>query len=131
VAFPLAGSQALLIHQSLNELLHGIRGVHLFSQVGMSKPALKAIFDPLNVWIRMQETDSGGLPIAAFERTFSVAQIRALRNSVELVMLDLGREEFSTRTGFSLAEAAQLLDRFNAVLLDPLHIERQIQVAAH
>ena len=131
VAFPLAGSQALLIHQSLNELLHGIRGVHVFSQVGMSKPALKEIFDPLSAWIRAQETDVSGLPIATFDRPFSVTQIRALRNSVELVMLDLGQEEFSTRTGFSLAEAAELLDRFNTALLYPLRIDRQAQAVAH
>jgi len=131
VKFPLAGSQALLIHQSLNELLHGIRDVHFFSQVGVSKPALKEIFDPLNVWIRAQKTDASGLPIATFDHPFSVTQIRALRNSVELVMLDLGQEEFSTRTGFSLAEAAELLDRFNTALLYPLRIERQIQAIAH
>lgn len=131
VTFPLAGFQALLIHQSLNELLHGIRGVHVYSQVGISRPALKEIFDPLSEWIQAQKMDANGLPIADFEHPFSVAQIRALRNSVELVMLDLGREEFSTRTGFSLAEAAQLLDQFNAALLDPLHIDRQTRAVAH
>jgi hypothetical protein len=131
VAFPLAGSQALLVHQSLNELLHGIQGVHAFSQVGMSKPALKEIFDPLNHWIRAQKTDADGLPLAIFDRPFSVAQIRALRNSVELVMLDLGQEEFLTRTGFSLTEAAELLDRFNRALLCPLRIDRQAEAVAH
>jgi len=131
VALPLAGRQALLIHQSLNELLHGIRGIHVFSQVGMSKPALKGIFDPLSAWIRAQEADADGLPIATFDHPFSVAQIRALRNTIELVMLDLGQEEFSTRTGFSLAEAAALLDRFNTALLYPLRIDRQSQAVAH
>jgi hypothetical protein len=130
VPFPLAGPQALLVHQSLNELLHGIRGVHVYSQVGFSKPALKEIFDPLNAWIRTQETDTNGLPTATFDRTFSLNQIRALRNSVELVMLDLGQNEFTTRTGFSLIEAAALLDRFNAALLYPLHIDRQTEAVA-
>jgi len=131
MAFPLEGSQALLVHQSLNELLHGIRDIHIYSQVGMSKPALKEIFDPLNAWIRVQKTDARGLPVATFDRPFTVTQIRALRNSVELVMLDLGQEEFSTRTGFSLAEAAELLDRFNSALLYPLRIDRQTVVIAH
>jgi len=127
VAFPLPGAQALLIHQSLNELLHGIREIQIYSQVGMSKPALKEIFDPLNDWIRTQETDSDGLPVTTFNRSFSITQIRALRNSVELVMLNLGQDEFLTRTGFSLVEAAGLLDRFNAALLHPLHIHRQAE----
>jgi hypothetical protein len=129
--FPLAGSQALLIHQSLNELLNGIRGIQVYPHVGLSKPALKEIFDPLNDWIRAQETDANGLPIATFDQPFSITQIRALRNAVELVMLDLGQDEFSTRTGFSLAAAAELLDRFNAALLDPLHIDRQAQAFTH
>jgi hypothetical protein len=131
VTFPLPGSQALLIHQSLNEILHGIRGVHCLSQIGMSKLALKEIFGPLNAWIRTQETDTSGLPISSFDRPFSVAEIRALRNSVEFVMLDLGREEFSTRTGFALAEAAELLDRFNNALLHPLQMDRQGRVVSH
>jgi hypothetical protein len=71
------------------------------------------------------------LPIATFDQPFSITQIRALRNAVELVMLDLGQDEFSTRTGFSLAAAAELLDRFNAALLDPLHIDRQAQAFTH
>jgi len=130
VSFPLAGPQALLIHQTLNELLHGMRGVHVYSQVGMSKPALKEIFDPLNAWIRAQEMDTNGLPVATFDRPFSPPQIRALRNSVEVVMLDLGQEEFTTRTGFSLTEATALLDRFNSALLYPLHIDRQAEAVA-
>jgi hypothetical protein len=69
--------------------------------------------------------------LAAFDRHFSISQMRALRNTVELVMLDLGQDEFSTRTGFSLAEAAALLDRFNSALLFPLSIHRQAQAVAH
>ena len=124
VDFQLPGPQALLVHQSLNEVLHGIQGIRVFSQVGVSKSALKEIFDPLDVWIRAQEKDANGLPVASLNRPFSVVEIRALRNSVELVMLDLGQAEFSTRTGFSLSEAAELLDRFNSALLDPLRIDR-------
>jgi hypothetical protein len=130
VPFPIAGPQTLLIHQSLNELLHGIHGVHIYSQVGLSKPALKEIFDTLNAWIRMQQMDANGLPVATFDQPLSLAQIRALRNSVEVVMLDLGQEEFATRTGFTLAEAAELLDRFNNALLFSLHIDRQAEAVA-
>jgi hypothetical protein len=130
VTFPLAGSQALLIHQTLNELLHGMRGVQVYSQVGLSKPELKEIFNSLNAWIRAQATDANGLPVAALDCPFSLPQIRALRNAVEVVMLGLGQEEFSTRTGFSLSEAALLLDRFNRALLDPLHIDRPAEAVA-
>jgi hypothetical protein len=129
-SFPFAGPQALLIHQSLNELLHGIRGLHVYSQVGLSKPALKEIFDALNAWIRAQKTDASGLPVATFDHSFSLTQIRALRNSVEVVMLDLGQEEFTTRTGFSLTEAVELLDHLNSALLDPLHIDRKAEAVA-
>lgn len=124
VTFSLSGGQALLIHQALNELLHGIRGVRAFSQVGISKLALKGIFVLLNEWIAAQKKDANGLPVATFERTYSVAQLRALRNTVELVMLDLGRDEFRTRTGFSLMEAGELLNRFNAAFLDPLRLDQ-------
>ena len=122
--FTLTGPQALLLHQTLNEILHGIRGIHIFSQVGINKAALEEIFASSNLWIRNQATDSNGLPNANLTRSFSVHEIRALRNTVELVMLDLGQEEFFTRTGFSLAEAATLLDRFNFALLEPLCIDR-------
>jgi hypothetical protein len=47
-----------------------------------------------------------------------------LRNAVEIVMLDLGQNEFFTRTGFSLADAAVLLDSLNATLLDSLHLDK-------
>jgi len=47
------------------------------------------------------------------------------------VMLDLGQDEFLTRTGFSLDEASALLDRFNSALLYPLHIPRQTLAVAH
>jgi hypothetical protein len=131
VLFPLTGPQALLVHQSLNELLHGIRGIHIYSQVGISKVALGEIFASLNLWLQSQSLDANGLPFAGFVRSFSVGEIRALRNAVELVMLDLGHEEFFTRTGFTLVEAAELLDRFNATLLDPLQIDRQPRQIAH
>jgi len=39
-------------------------------------------------------------------------------------MLELGQDEFFTLTGFSLAEAKQLLDRLNAALLGPLHLDQ-------
>ena len=122
--FTLPGPQALLLHQSLNELLHGIRGIHIFSQVGINKAALEEIFASSNLWIRNQKTDSNGLPSTNLTRSFSVTEIRALRNTVELVMLDLGQEEFFARTGFSLDEAAALLNRFNFALLEPLRIDR-------
>jgi hypothetical protein len=119
-----------LIHQSLNAVLHGIRGIDFFSQVGIGKPALAETFDSLDEWLRVQETNETGLPIARFDRPFSLGEIRALRNALELAMLDLGQEEFFTRTGFTLAEAADLLHRFNAALLNPLHIDSSAQPVA-
>jgi hypothetical protein len=124
ISIRLTGGQTLLVHQSLNELLHGIRKVHPFSQVGLSKQALRQIFDSLNSWIRKQKEDEHGLPAARFEQEYSLAELRSLRNAVEIVMLDLGQNEFFTRTGFSLADAAVLLDSLNATLLDSLHLDK-------
>jgi hypothetical protein len=131
VAFALPGPQALLLHQSLNELLHGIRGIQFDSQVGIGKLALGEIFAALDGWIRAQKTTENGLPIGRFDRTFSLNDLRVLRNAVELVMLELGQDEFDTRVGFSLAEGAALLDRFNAALLSPLKIDRPLRQTAH
>ena len=134
VQFSLPGPQALLIHQVLNEILHGIRGIRIESQVGMDEAGLKEVFAFVNGWVREQPRDAQDLPVVSFEqpldRSYSVSEIRALRNAVELVMLELGQEEFFTRTGFSLSEAAALLDHFNAALLRPLHIEHS-RVTAH
>ncbi len=115
------------MHQTLNELLHGIQGVHIYSQVGINKLALREVFDSLDAWIRGQKMNRNGLPIAGLNRTFSISNVRALRNAVEFVMLDLGQEEFFTRTGFSLQEAAALRERLNSALLDPLHIQESAQ----
>jgi hypothetical protein len=136
----LSGPQALLLHQALNALLNGIRGIQFETQVGMSEEALRDIFDELDVWIGKHEldadgviviSDAGGLPISSWERVCSPVEIKALRNSLEVVMLDLAQSEFFTRTGFSLEEAKQLLDRLNSVLLDPLHLEQASESVAH
>jgi len=118
------------MHQSLNEILHGIRGIHIYSQVGIGKLALGDLFEALDQWIRAQRTSENGSPIGRFDRTFSVSQMRALRNTLELVMLDLGQDEFFTRTGFELSEGAALLDRLNSALLHPLRIDKAMRQRA-
>jgi hypothetical protein len=136
----LAGTQALLVHQLFNELLNGIRGVQFETQVGMTESTLRAIFDEFNTWVEACAYDSNGVivirdasghPIGQFERDYTEAEVRALRNMSEFVLLDLGQEEFFTRTGFTLVEAKQLLDLWNAMLLEPLHLEKQIDIVSH
>jgi hypothetical protein len=140
VVISLPGTQALLVHQLFNEILNGIHGIQFETQIGMSEAALQRIFDEFDAWVDAREYDARGVivvrdasgrPIGKFERSYSVDEIRALRNMAEVVMLDLGQEEFFTRTGFSLAEAKQLLDRFNAALLDRLHLDRASKSVAH
>jgi len=136
----LPGTQTLLVHQLFNESLNGIRGIQFETHIGMSEPALRKLFDEVDAWIEACEynadgviviRDAKGLPIGSFDRAYSASEIRALRNMAEVVMLDLGQEEFFTRTGFSLEEAKQLLDRLNSVLLDPLHLDQASQSVAH
>jgi hypothetical protein len=140
IEMSLPATDALLVHQLLNESLNGIRGILHETQIGMSEAALRSIFDEFNVWIEARDYDADGIivirddmgvAIGSFFRMYSQAEIRALRNMTEVVMLDLGRSEFFTRTGFSLPEAKQLLDRLNAILLESLHLNKQTEPVAH
>lgn len=133
VRMTLPGTQALLMHQTLATVLHVIRGVHFDEQIGLGYATLESILKDFQVWVEACEYDSNGVivirdvagdPIGKFEKDLDPVQIRALRNSLEVVMLDLGQNEFFTITGFSLAEGKQLLDVLNAALLDPLHLDR-------
>jgi hypothetical protein len=135
----LAGTEALLVHQMLNNLLNGIHGIHFESQTGMSEVSLREIFEEFSLWVDACDfdgdgviiiVDSQGQPIGEFERSYTSSEIKALRNMTELVMLELGRDEFFTLTGFSLAEAKQLLDGLNAALLGPLHLDQPAETQA-
>jgi hypothetical protein len=75
--------------------------------------------------------DAFGNPVGKFERDFEPILIRALRNALEIAMLDLGQDEFFTITGFSLTEGKQLLDVLNTALLDPLHLGGQTDSVSH
>ena len=136
----LPGTQALLMHQALAAVLHVIRGVQFEEQIGVGKATLEAFLDGLQLWVDACDHDPDGVivvrdargnPIGKFEYDFSPIQIRALRNSLEVAMLDLGQDEFFTLTGFSLAEGKQLLDVLNATLLGPLHLNRETDSVSH
>jgi hypothetical protein len=136
----LPGPQALLVHQLCNEVLNGIHGIQFETQIGLGEIAIRVIFEELNVWVEACDYDANGVivirdsrgqPIGSFERTYTVLEIKALRNLAEVVMLELGQEEFFTRTGFFLAEAKELLDRFNEALLDPLQLDKAKESVSH
>ena len=140
VFISMPGPQALLLHQVFNDALNGIHGIQYETQIGMSEIALHAIFDEFNLWVEAQSHDADGvivlyddkgLPMSSFERMYTADEIRVLRNMTEFVMLDLGKYEFQTRTGFDLKEAKQLLDELNAALLDPLHLDQPTAEVAH
>ncbi len=140
VRIAMPGTQALLMHQALAAVLHAIRGVRFEEQIGVSEVALGTLLETLQVWVDACEYDSEGIivirdalgnPIGKFEKDFHPIQIRALRNALEVALLDLGQNEFFTITGFSLAEGKQLLDVLNAALLDPLHLDRQTDSVSH
>ncbi len=140
IEISLAATDVLLVHQLFNESLNGIRGIRHETQIGMREAELRSIFDEFNEWIEAREYDADGVivirdekgaAIDRFSRMYSQAEIRALRNMTEVVMLDLGRPEFFARTGFSLAEAKQFLDRLNAILLESLHLDEQTEPVAH
>lgn len=134
LAICLPGAQALLIHQLFNELLNGI-GIERFkTQVGMSEDDLRRIFAEFHAWVEAQPYDADGVirirdeqgqGLSSFERVYTDDEIRSLRNLAEIVMLELGNEEFFTRTGFSLVEAKELVDGWNTAMLDPLHLGQQ------
>ena len=75
--------------------------------------------------------DDDLLPIGDFDLVFSTTETQAFRNALELVMRDFGQDEFFTRTGFDLAEGAQMIDKLNAALIAPLHIEHRGNGSAH
>lgn len=136
----LPGPQAVLIHQIFNILINGMGRLNFETQIGMSEPALQEIFDEFNAWVEAQEHDENevivlwdedGLPKSSFERIYSTSEIRSIRNMTEVAMLELGKYEFQTRTGFDLKEAKQLLDELNAALLDPLHLDQPATEVAH
>lgn len=136
----LPGTQALLLHQALAAIVHAIHGVRFEEQTGVSREALEALLGDFQVWVDACEYDADGVivvrdtldnPIGKFEQDFEPIQIRALRNSLEIAMLDLGQSEFFTVTGFTLAEGKQLLDVLNAALLDPLRLGRQGNPVSH
>jgi hypothetical protein len=136
----LPGTHALLLHQAMAVLLHVIRGVRFEEQLGVSREALEALFKEFDAWVKACEYDSKGVivirdidgnPIGKFEREFEPIEIRALRNSLEVVLLDLGQNEFFTITGFSLGEGKQLLDVLNAALLAPLHLDQPTDSVTH
>jgi hypothetical protein len=140
VRIVLPGTQALLLHQALAALMHAIHGVRFEEQTGVSSGALETLLGELRVWVDACQYDADGVivvrdalgnPIGQFERDFEPIQIRALRNSLEIAMLDLGQNEFFTITGFSLTEGKQLLDVLNAALLDPLHLSAQTDSVSH
>lgn len=140
VRIVLPGTQALLIHQALAAVLHAIRGVRFEEQIGVSELVLETLLETLQVWVDACEYDSEGVivvrdalgnPIGKFEKDFHPIQIRALRNALEIALLDLGQNEFFTITGFSLAEGKQLLDVLNAALLDPLHLDQPTDSVSH
>jgi len=127
------------MHQMLNNLLNGIRGIQYESQTGISETELRKIFEEFSAWVDACDydaegviviVDSQGLPIGRFERNYSPIEIRALRNMTEVVMLELGQDEFLTLTGFLLTEAKQLLDQLNAALLGPLHLDHPAETQA-
>jgi hypothetical protein len=134
----LPGPQALLIHQIFNTLINGTGLPDCQTKIGMSESALDVIFDEFNDWVEAQERDQdevivlwdeNGVPKSSFERAFSTSEIRSIRNMTEIAMLELGKYDFQTRTGFALTEAKHLLDELNAALLDPLHLDQATEVA--
>lgn len=140
VRISLPGTQALLMHQALVAVLHAIRGVRFEEQIGVSEATLGMLLKALQVWVDACEYDSEGVivvrdalgnPIGEFEKDFHPIEIRALRNALEVAMLDLGQNEFSTITGFSLVEGKQLLDFLNAALLGPLNLDLETDSVSH
>jgi len=136
----LPGTKALLLHQTLNQLWNCIDKSRIEKQIGMTDAEIDKLYDEFNVWVEGCDYDSrgvivirdaNGLPINRFERVYSAAEIRALRNALEVVMLDLGKSDFFNRTGFSLDEAKQLLDELNGLLVEPLHLTQPVESVAH
>lgn len=136
----LPGASILLLHQALNQLSNCIRSDQFESQIGIRQIEAEKLFAEFDLWINQHPVDADGVILLGdsvgstnshFKRVFSATEIRALRNALEVVMLDLGQNEFFTCTGFSLAEAKLLLDQLNALFLDPLQLKISAQGTAH
>jgi len=136
----LPGTDALLLHQVLGTLLYAIHGVRFEEQIGIGNAALEVLLKGFSEWVDACQYDAQGVivirdangnPIGKYEKEFEPIEIRALRNSLEVVLLDLGENEFFTITGFSLSEGQRLLDVLNAALLAPLHLKQQTNARAH
>ncbi len=135
----LPGASILLLHQALNQLWNCIGGAQFESQIGIQEVEARKLFGEFDVWVNAHPVDGEGVlahrdapgSSDCFERVFGAMEIRALRNALEVVMLDLGQGDFFTCTGFSLAEAKLLLDQLNSLLMDPLHLKNTAESAAH
>lgn len=121
----MSAAQLQLLRQALVEALMGIGFDNLAGPVGVSEVRARNLIDALGGALQKQPHDSDGMPLGTYEVELPLEDARAFRNSLELVMIDLGNADFQTRTGFYPAEGAQMLDNLNAALIAPLHIDRQ------
>jgi hypothetical protein len=140
IAMSLSGPQALLVHQALGALLYSFHGVRYVEQTGLDQSELEKLMEQFQSWVNTQRRDDDGVivlrdsegkPLSKLEKNLRPIQVRAVRNALEVTMLEMGRSEFQTITGFSLNEGKQLLDRINALLLEPLQLDQQTSPVAH
>ena len=125
----LLDGELLLLHQEISEAANGIYIDNFDDQVGISRDRASQILSALTSTLDQTSLDSDGIPHGYFELQFCAPEGRAIRNCMELVLADLGPEEFSIRTGFSFDEGRALFDKMNDALFDALHIQQG--TAAH
>lgn len=88
-----------LLHNVLNEVLHGFGLKNVNAVLGMDPPALEELRKYLH-----------DLPEKT-QVTLDLRQTVAFRNALRETLRELGVEEFDTRTGYSFDEGQEILRR--------------------
>ena len=123
-SLPLVNGELLLLHQEINEAANGIHIEGFDKQVGVSRERALQFLSVLTTALNHAQHNEDGVPSGSFDLQFCTSDGRALRNCMELVLADLGTEEFSIRTGFDFETGQALLHKMNDALFSALHSQQ-------
>jgi len=101
----LAMDESILFGNTLNEVLRGIRVDNFERRIKASKESTERLSTKFTRNARLTN-----------EVTLSASEITSLCNSTRLCYEEFGNEEFTTRLGFSPAEALKLVEALENLL---------------
>jgi hypothetical protein len=103
-SFRFSPYEVRLLHNSLNEVLHGFALADFERAIGEKKSTVKELFTR---FCALADGD---------ELTLSVPETRVVRNALRETIRELGIEEFQTRTDYNLDEGKAILRKLDRLL---------------